>query len=37
MQTVFPVGALVPQVPGEMARPDFFGTAFAVARDVFIL
>jgi len=30
MRTVFPVIAMNPQEAGQMARPDFFGTAFAV-------
>jgi hypothetical protein len=35
-RTVFPVVALHPESAGEMARPDFFGTAFAVAQGVFM-
>jgi hypothetical protein len=30
MSTVFPVIALEPDQPGEAARPDFFGTPFAI-------
>jgi hypothetical protein len=36
MQTVFPVVATVPGHSDELARPDFFGTAFCVRRDVFM-
>jgi hypothetical protein len=36
IRTVFPVVALHPEVAGEMVRPDFFGTAFAVAQGVFL-
>jgi len=36
MRTVFPVLALHPERAGETARPDFFGTAFAVAPGVFM-
>ena len=35
-RTVFPVVALEPDQAGEMARPDFFGTAFAVGPGVFM-
>jgi hypothetical protein len=35
-RTVFPVIALRPEQTGEMARPDFFGTAFAVGPGVFM-
>jgi len=35
MKTVLPVGARKPGTQ-ELTRPDFFGTAFAVDRDVFI-
>lgn len=35
-RTVFPVIALKPDQAGEMARPDFFGTAFAVGPGVFM-
>jgi hypothetical protein len=34
LRTVFPVVAL--EAPGQMARMDFFGTAFAVAPGVFM-
>lgn len=36
MRTVFPVIALKPEQAGEMARADFFGTAFAVGPGVFM-
>jgi hypothetical protein len=36
LRTVFPVVATVPGGEGELARPDFFGTAFAVADGVFM-
>jgi hypothetical protein len=36
MRTVFPVVALKADEPGQAARPDFFGTAFAVAPGLFI-
>lgn len=34
--TVFPVAATVTDEPGELARADFFGTAFCVAPGVFM-
>jgi hypothetical protein len=36
MRTVFPVVALNRDDAGQAARPDFFGTAFAVAPGVFM-
>jgi hypothetical protein len=36
LQTVFPVVATERNDAGELARPDFFGTAFAVGRGVFM-
>jgi hypothetical protein len=36
MRTVFPVVAVRPDDHGEAARPDFFGTAFAVAPGWFL-
>lgn len=35
MRTVFPVAALA-SADGEMARPDYFGTAFAIRPDLFV-
>ena len=35
-QTVFPVVALHPEEDGQMAYPDFFGTAFCVSPGVFM-
>src|SRR5688572_5989912 len=36
LRTVFPVIATVPDHHSELARPDFFGTAFAVGAGVFM-
>lgn len=36
LRTVFPVIAMDPQQSGQIARPDFFGTAFAVAPGIFM-
>jgi hypothetical protein len=36
LQTVFPVVAIAPGQDTELARPDFFGTAFAVGAGVFL-
>ena len=36
LETVFPVLAVRPDAEGQVARPDFFGTAFAVGPGVFM-
>ena len=36
LETVFPVLAVRPDAKGQAARPDFFGTAFAVGPGVFM-
>src|SRR5436190_55296 len=36
LNTVFPVVAVEPNDAGQLARPDFFGTAFAVAPGIFM-
>ncbi len=35
MRTVFPVAAIVSE-SGQLARPDYFGTAFAIRPDLFV-
>src|SRR5690242_12091292 len=35
MRTVFPIAALKPEA-GGLARPDYFGTAFAIRRDLLV-